>query len=122
MTIPPWEPEDFRIVFGTTKIDYNHKKEGYNRKKHGYSLESAVDLLEHCISLTNTRPYIFRDAATTSERRHEHMTIDSEGKIVFFVTTMRQDETVHVISMRRASSDERNVFTAYTGYEEKQNK
>jgi hypothetical protein len=62
MKSPPWEAEDFRIIFGTTKIDYAPEKEDYNKKNHKYSLESAADFLEHCISLTNARPYIFRDA------------------------------------------------------------
>jgi hypothetical protein len=31
----------FRIVIGSTKIEYNENKELQNRAKHGYSLESA---------------------------------------------------------------------------------
>ena len=119
MKSPYWEAEDFRLIFGTTKVNYDADKEDYNRTKHKYSLESAVDFLEHCISFTNTRPHIFRDTFTTSERRHEHMTVDSEGNVVFFVTTMRDDETVRVISLRRAHPDERKVFALFTGYEEK---
>jgi uncharacterized DUF497 family protein len=122
MKSPPWEPEDFRLVFGTTKIDYGYNKENYNRTTHKYSLESAIDILEHLILLTNTRPHIFRDASTISERRHEHMSIDSDGDVVFFVTTMRDDETVRVISFRRAHPDERKVFTHFTGYEEPSSK
>jgi uncharacterized DUF497 family protein len=46
------------------------------------------------------------------------MGLDQEGKIVFFVTTMRKGETVRVISFRRASRKERKIFSAITGYKE----
>ena len=46
------------------------------------------------------------------------MTVDDEGKVVFLVTTMRADETVRVISLRRAHPDERDVFMALTGFKE----
>ena len=41
---------------------------------------------------------------------------DDNGNIVFMVTTMRKDETVRVISFRRASNEERNIFFEGTGY------
>jgi uncharacterized DUF497 family protein len=122
MKSPPWQPEDLRIVFGSTKIDYDLKKESYNIANHKYSLESAVDLLEHLILPINTRPHILRDASTTDERRHEHISADSDGDVVFFVTTMRPDETVRVISLRRAHPDERKIFASLTGYEERKSK
>ena len=119
MINPPWEPEDFRLVFGSSKIDYDHNKEARNRKDHEYSLESAVYLLEHLMLPINPRPFITRDASTTEERRHEHMTIDDSGHIVFMVTTMRAKETIRVISLRRAHENEREVFIYYTGYKYK---
>ena len=44
--IPDWE---FRVTFGSTRVDYDVNKEASNRVKHGYSLESAVQLLERVI-------------------------------------------------------------------------
>ncbi len=119
MESPYWEAEDFRVVIGATKIDYAADKEEHNRTKHKYSLASAVNLLEHLILPVNVRPFITRDACTSYERRHEHMTVDSDGKVVFFVTTMRKNETIRVISLRRAHEAERNVFACFTGYHEK---
>jgi uncharacterized DUF497 family protein len=46
------------------------------------------------------------------------MTVDDSGKVVFLVTTMRPDETVRVVSLRRASSEEREEFAVHTGFRE----
>jgi uncharacterized DUF497 family protein len=107
----PWESTDFRLIIGRSKIDYDWDKEEENRRKHGYSLESAVHLLEGML-LPLGRP----EVATSDpidcggEIRHQHLTVDDSGKVVFFVTTMRRDETVRVISLRRASDQEEEIY------------
>jgi uncharacterized DUF497 family protein len=116
MKKPPWNPEDFRLIIGSTQVDYDPNKEQANRKKHGYSLQSAIHFFERLL-LFDPTPFISRDASTVAERRHEHMTVD-EGKVIFIVTTMRPDETVRVISVRRADAEERDTFAAYTGFRE----
>jgi uncharacterized DUF497 family protein len=113
----PWTPEDFRLIVGNTQVDYDATKEEVNRKLHGYSLESAVHFFERLL-LFDPAPFLYREASTPSERRHEHMTIDDSGKVVFLVTTMRPDETVRVISLRRASPEEREEFAVHTGFRE----
>jgi uncharacterized DUF497 family protein len=50
------------------------------------------------------------------EVRHMHMSMDDCGHIVLMVTTMRQDATVRVISVRRAHEKERQLFQYVTGY------
>jgi uncharacterized DUF497 family protein len=116
MGIPDWA---FRVVIGRTKIDYDVDKEQLNRQKHGYSLESAVWLLERLVF-----PFVEPLPKMTSpgfleggEVRHMHMSVD-DGKVVFMVTTMRPDETVRVISFRRASEEEREQFFRETGFRE----
>ena len=47
-----------------------------------------------------------------NEVRHNHMTLDDDGHVVFFVTTMRSDETVRVISLRKASDTEGKLYVA----------
>jgi len=118
MKSPHWKSEDFRVIIGSSRITYDEKKETHNREVHKYSLLSAVDFLEHLILPISSRPFITRDASTKKECRHEHMTIDDSGKVVFFVTTMRKKETIRVISLRRANEKEREVFAYYTGFEE----
>ena len=118
MNLPPWNPEDFRLVIGSTQVDYDRNKEDANRKKHGYSLESAVHFFTRLLLPIPQPPFITRDASTAEERRHEHMTVDDQGKVIFLVTTMRVDETVRVISLRRTHPDEQDVFMALTGFKE----
>ena len=107
----PWDSTDFRLILGRSRIDYDWDKEEENRKKHGYSLESAVHFLETILlplggPLVATSDPIERKG----EIRHNHLTLDDSGKVVFFVTTMRQDETVRVISLRRASEQEQKIY------------
>ena len=115
--IPDYE---FRLVFGHTKIAYDPNKEDANRKKHGYSLESAVHLFERMLSpIGNPMPHTVSDVfIENDERRHMHMSVDDSENVVLLVTTMRPDETVRVISFRRAHPDERQQFRQITGFVE----
>lgn len=118
MGIPDWE---FRVVIGTTKIDYDLDKEYSNRKKHGYSLESAVSLLERMVfpfgeSLPSMTSNCFMQGG---EVRHMHMSVDDCGKVVLMVTTMCADETVRIMSFRRASEEEREQFYQNTRFRER---
>ena len=108
---------DFRAVFGRTKIDFDHSKETYNRIKHGYSLESAADLLKRWIFPIPSTPFITKDSIEKNgEIRHQHMGVDDSRNIVFMVTTMRADETIRVISFRKANKKEKEIFKTKTGY------
>lgn len=120
MSGTPWAQEDFRVVIGSTAIDFDPNKEDENRAKHGYSLMSAVDIFEKLLLPISSTPICIRDASTQAERRHEHLAVDSDGKVVFIVTTMRDEETIRVISLRRASHEERALFQQATGYAEAQ--
>ena len=106
-----WAETDFRVVIGNTSIDYDGTKEEINRRKHGYSLESAAYLLRRLVLPIPSPFFITTDPfEENGEIRHNHMTLDDEGNIVFFATTMRPGETVRVISLRRASTDERRQY------------
>ena len=118
MNMPPWSSDEFRLIFGSTQVDYDPNKEELNRKSHHYSLASAVHFFSRCLFPVPQPPFVTRDASTTTERRHEHMTVDDAGKVVFLVTTMRPNETIRVISLRRAHQDERYVFATLTDFRE----
>jgi uncharacterized DUF497 family protein len=110
---------DFRLVFGGSRIDYDATKEDANVQKHKRSLKEALPILVNAVFPINRKPFLTHDGIERNgEIRHKHMGLDKEGKIVFFVTTMRSDETVRVISFRRANRTERKVFTLETGYQE----
>ena len=117
--IPEWE---FRVVFGSTKIDYDSTKEDVNRAKHGYSLASAVQQLERMVlPLGDPSPCMTSDAFIEGDEvRHMHMGVDDRGKVIQMVTTMRPNETVRIISFRRASLEERECFRTITGYVERE--
>jgi uncharacterized DUF497 family protein len=103
--------DDFRVVIGSSKIDYDPDKEEVNRRKHKYSLESAVYLLQKWLLPVCSTPFFTSDPFyKNDETRHQHMGVDDEGNVVFMVTTMRPDETVRIISFRRASEEEKEVF------------
>lgn len=115
--IPDWE---FRVVFGRTCIDYDPNKDQSNQEKHGYSLEAAVRLLERMLLPIGAPPPCMTTDGflENGEVRHVHISVDNLGKVILIVTTMRPDETVRVISFRRASTEEREQFAQVTGFRE----
>lgn len=117
LDVPEWE---FRVVFGRTCIDYDETKEYSNRERHGYSLESAVSLLERMLLPIGAPPPCMTSDGflEQGEVRHMHMGVDDCNRVVLMVTTMRPDETVRIISFRRASTQEREQFFAVTGFRE----
>jgi uncharacterized DUF497 family protein len=99
------------VIIGRTGVEYDPDKEKVNKKKHGYSLESAVDILEKYVLPIPSPPLVTSDDIKIGDEiRQNHMTLDHEGEVVFMVTTMRLGEKVRVISFRRASRKERELY------------
>ena len=119
MEIPNWE---FRVVIGRTRIDYDPNKDERNRKDHGYLLESAVEQLERMLlPLGGSPPKMTSDGFwEEDEVRHMHMGVDDCGRVIFFVTTMRDPEIVRLISYRAASREEREQFFKHTGFRQEE--
>jgi uncharacterized DUF497 family protein len=114
LDIPEYE---FRLVLGRTKIEYDKNKDSRNVDKRGYSFEVVAGFLERRMLPVQQPPFMTSDAfLENDEVRHMHMTVDDSGYVVFFVTTMRNDEAVRVISFRRASAKEREEFCTHTGF------
>ncbi len=105
------EEHELRLIFGRTKIEYDEKKEEKNRKKHRYSLESTAHLLERRV-LPISQPILAYNGPfiEKGEHRYELMTLDDQSNVVFFVVTMRKDESVRIISFRQAHEDEEKVY------------
>lgn len=114
MTHSQWSNSDFRIVIGSSTIDYDQNKNNINRTNHSYSLESAAYLLQR-MALPIPSPLLITTDPfeRNGEIRHNHMTKDENDNIVFFVTTMRPNETVRIISFRQASKEERKIYLAH---------
>lgn len=125
MNNAPWGEKDFRLIIGRTGIEYDPEKEILNRKKHGYSFESAVYIFQRLLlPIAKPAAYFISDPIIINDEiRHNHMTLDDSGNVVFIVTTMRPDEKVRIISFRRASENEietykglcRNVLKSFKG-------
>ena len=79
-----------------------------------------MHLLERVLLPVGNSPrHVVSDAfVENGEVRHMHMTVDDDGMVVLMVTTMREDETVRVISFRRASEAQRDEYKMLTGYAE----
>jgi len=101
-------PDDFKIIPGTTRIDYDAIKEARNIEKHRYSLTTAVEILQ--AAAVFQQPFItIGRTMEDGEVRHVHLA-EHEGKLLQFVTTMREADTVRIISLRPASRKERNIY------------
>lgn len=97
-----------RLIFGRTRIDFDLGKDATNIEKHHYSLSCALDIFEEVLLFQ--KPWVYSDPfMEKGEVRQMHLA-EYEGKIVHIVTTMREDETVRVISMRDASKKERKIY------------
>lgn len=107
-SMPTWNAHDFRLILGTTQIEFDPDKDEGNRKKHKYSLSCGVDVFESALLLqtafVTSDPFVEND-----EVRHMHLA-EYRGRVVLLVTTMRDRETVRVISMRDASDDECMIY------------
>jgi len=101
----------FRLVIGATQIEFDENKELQNRAKHGYSLASAKYILESFI-LHFQPPLLFRGPDKTGDEfRYEIMSLDDTEKVVlFFVITMRPNESVRIISLREATPKESKIY------------
>jgi uncharacterized DUF497 family protein len=105
-----WDDTDFRLIIGSTGIEYDPTKEEANKRKHGYSLERATSIFErYMLPLGSLALFINEPIERNGEIRHNHLTL-YERKVVFIVTTMRPGEKVRVISFRRASTKEIKIY------------
>jgi uncharacterized DUF497 family protein len=104
-----WEPHDFRMIFGTTKIEYDENKEEKNRKNHKYSLSCAADIFEEILLLQPNKMITSDSFNENGEIRHMHLA-EYQNKTVLFVTTMRDNETIRIISMHDADEKYREIY------------
>lgn len=105
---------DFRLVLGASKISYDPKKNQANIIKHGYSFEDAKEIFSRVVFPFGQKsiPVLTKDSIKIqNEMRSNILTLDKNGFVVLIALTMRSDETVRIISMRRASKDERSIFS-----------
>ena len=86
------------------QIEFDADKNEKNIKKHGYSLCCAVDILYSLLLMQDQKVIISDEYEYNDEMRCKAMA-EYEGRIVFFVFTMRGDN-MRLISFRDASEKE----------------
>jgi len=113
---------DFRLVIGSTKVEYDPAKNETNMLKHSYSFDEAIDIFNKIIFpfVTPPPPFIVKDSIEKNgELRSNMLTLAKQGKVILIALTMRPNENARIISLRAASPKERKIFGELTGYNQR---
>ena len=86
------------------KIEWDPKKAISNLKKHGVSFEEAATALSDPLAATGADP----DHSLT-EDRYVTFGVSEKGRLVV-VSHTEKDETIRIISARRANKGEREFY------------
>jgi uncharacterized DUF497 family protein len=86
------------------KIEWDSRKAKSNIKKHGVSFEEAATALSDPMAATGVDP----DHSIT-EQRFITFGISEKGRLVV-VSHTEKDETIRIISARKASKGERKLY------------
>ena len=86
------------------KIEWDPKKAKSNLKKHGVSFEEAATALSDPMAATGADP----DHSITEER-YVTFGVSEKGRLVV-VSHTEKDETIRIISARKASKGERELY------------
>ena len=95
---------------GEVRFTFNPAKSEQNRKKHGISFEEAESLF------TSGAPYldIYDEAHSETEDRFLAIGPTDPG-IIAVVYTERDGDTIRIISARRATSTEKELYRQHVG-------
>jgi len=113
---------DFRLVIGSTKVEFDPAKNESNILKHGYSFDVAIEFFNKIIFPFVTPPprFIVKDSIEKNgELRSNLLTLDKQGKVILIALTMRPNESARIISLRVANPKERKIFGDLTGYNQR---
>ena len=86
------------------KIEWDLEKAKSNLKKHGISFEEAATALSDPMAATGADP----DHSITEER-YVTFGVSEKGRLVV-VSHTEQDETIRIISARKASKGEKELY------------
>lgn len=87
------------------RYTYNEKKRAVNLKKHGYDFEDAPLVIESAATVT------FEDRRFEYDEQRFITLGLLRGEIVA-IATAETDETIRVISMRKAEPNEERIYCA----------
>jgi len=89
------------------RFTWHESKRRANLTKHGLDFADAAKVFEGAMVLFEDRRYDY------GEQRM--IAIGLLGALVVLVVHVESDETIHIISMRKADSDETNLFYQNAG-------
>lgn len=85
-------------------IEYDSRKAASNLKKHGVSFDDATTVLLDPMALVR------EDDDAQGETRFVAVGMSSTGGLITVCYTLRDDETIRLISARRATTNERRQY------------
>jgi len=86
------------------KIEWDPKKAKSNLKKHGVSFEEAATALSDPMAATGADP-----DHSINEERYVTFGVSEKGRLVV-VSHTEKDQTIRIISARKASKGERELY------------
>ena len=86
------------------KIEWDPKKAKLNLRKHGVSFEEAATTLSDPMAATGADP-----DHSSSEDRYITFGVSEKGRLVV-VSHTEKDQTIRIISARKASKGERKLY------------
>jgi uncharacterized DUF497 family protein len=86
------------------KIEWDPRKAQTNLEKHGVSFEEAATALSDPMAATGADP-----DHSASEERYVTFGVSGKGRLIV-VSHTEKDETIRIISARKASKGERKLY------------
>ncbi len=86
------------------KIEWDPRKAQTNLEKHGVSFEEAATALSDPMAATGADP-----DRSASEERYVTFGVSGKGRLIV-VSHTEKDETIRIISARKASKGERKLY------------
>ena len=90
----------------TVDYEWDPSKATINLRKHGVHFSDAAAVLEDVLALT----ILDLDESTADEERYVTVGMDAMGRILVVVWTWRNENTLRVISARKATPGERRQY------------
>lgn len=92
------------VVLWVMDITWDHVKAEINFKKHGVSFEEAVTVIQSALTVT------VEDDTSPDEQRFVTIGVSVKLRVLMVVHTYRDEEEIRIISTRKATKKEREVY------------
>ncbi|MCC6422769.1 MAG: BrnT family toxin [Phycisphaerales bacterium] len=97
------------------KFEWDHAKAAKNRRKHGVTFEEAKEVIHHPLSIT-----ISDLEHSQIDEREKTIGFSSQGRILVVIHTESRNETIRLISARKAERSEVDAYEEEIKWQNKQ--